>query len=166
VMASTCLPGIFPPHRIGEHLYLDGVLAEQVPLKPAIDAGADTIYVLAASHASPPPDVRSPGQILRHALTILLFPRIRLDALELPDRHPDLKIVQIPSGGAQVALWDMSRHGELIDSAYQETKEFLAEEQRSDGEGERVGVAAIPEMTVEVDVRDAPAAETRPAEGR
>ena len=109
-MASTCLPGIFPPHRIGENLYLDGVLSDQVPLKPAIDAGADTVYVLAVNHASPQPDLRSPGQILRHALTILLFPRIRLDALDLPDRDPSLRIVQIPSAGAQVALWDMSKH--------------------------------------------------------
>lgn len=149
VMASTCLPGIFPPQRIGDHLYLDGVLAEQVPLKPAIDAGADTVYVLAASHASPSPDVRSPGQILRHALTILLFPCIRLDALELPDRHPNLKLVQVPSVGAQVALWDMSRHDELMENSYRETKEFLAEQQRSEGDGGG-DVAAVPEMTVEV----------------
>jgi len=163
VMASTCLPGIFPPQRLGDRLYFDGVLSEQVPLKPAIDAGADTVYVLAASHASPPPDVRSPGQILRHALTILLFPRIRLDALALPDRHPELKIVQIPSVGAQVALWDMSRHDELIEKAYQETKEFLADQQQSD-DGDRTAVATVPEMTVEVDVGDAPVAETRAAE--
>ncbi|MGH9038367.1 MAG: patatin-like phospholipase family protein [Acidimicrobiia bacterium] len=154
VMASTCLPGIFPPQRVGDHLYLDGILAEQVPLKPAIDAGADTVYVLATSHASPSPDVRSPGQILRHALTILLFPRLRLDALSLPDR-PNLKIVQIPSGGAQVALWDMSRHDEMIESGYQETKEFLAERGRGDGDGDETDVTAVPEMTVEVDVRDA-----------
>ena len=74
VLASTCLPGIFPPQRIGDHLYLDGVLSEPVPLKPAVDAGADTLYVLAVSHASPTPDAQSPGAILRHALTILLIP--------------------------------------------------------------------------------------------
>ncbi|MDQ3947266.1 MAG: patatin-like phospholipase family protein [Actinomycetota bacterium] len=163
VVASTCLPGIFPPQQIGDHLYLDGVLADQVPLKPAMDAGADTVYVLAPSLASPSPDVRSPGQILRHALTILLFPRIRLDALGLPDRHPKLKIVQIPSVGAQVALWDMSRHDELIETAYQETKEFLAESADADGDGGGHDVAAVPEMTVEVDVRDTAAAETRSA---
>jgi NTE family protein len=159
VIASTCLPGIFPPQRIGDHLYFDGVLAEQVPLKPAIDAGADTVYVLAASHASPPPDVRSPGQIFRHALTILLFPRIRLDALELPQRHPDLRIIQLPSVGAQVALWDMSRHDELIERAYQEAMEFLA-----DHEEEETDVATIPEMKVEVDVHDEVTADTRSAD--
>ncbi len=158
VMASTCLPGIFPPQRIGDHLYLDGVLAEQVPLKPAIDAGADTVYVLAVSHACPSPDARSPGQILRHALTILLFPRIRLDALQLSDRHPELRIVQVPSVGAEVALWDMSRHDQLIDRAYQATQEFLA-----DHDEDGTDVATIPEMTVEVDVRDRVSADNRSA---
>jgi NTE family protein len=159
VMASTCLPGIFPPQQIGDHLYLDGVLAEQVPLKPAVDAGADTVYVFAVSHASPAPDARSPGQILRHALTILLFPRIRLDALQLSDRHPELRIVQIPSVGAEVALWDMSQHDQLIDRAYEATKKFLAERD----EEETADVASVPEMTVEVDVRDEATADTRSA---
>lgn len=159
VMASTCLPGVFPPYRIGDHLYLDGVLADQVPLKPAIDAGADTVYVLAVSHASPPPPVRSPRQILRHALTILLFPRIRLDALDLPSRYPSLRIVQLPSMGAQVALWDMSKHADLIDRAYEETAQFLA----SGGAGGEAEVATVPEMTVEVDAREGIAAESRSA---
>jgi hypothetical protein len=65
--------------------------------------------------------------------------------------------------GAQVALWDMSHHDELIESAYQETREFLAEQQRSDGDGGQTDVAAVPEMKVEVDLRDAPVAETRSA---
>ena len=135
VMASTSLPVIFPPHRIGEHCYLDGVLSDQVPIKPAVEAGADTIYILAISSLAPPPDLRSAGKILRHSLTILLFPRIRLDAHALP-AEDDLQIIKIPSGGAQVALTDMSRHGELIEQGYQETVKFLAD-QDSGGGGDR-----------------------------
>ncbi len=165
VMASTCLPGIFPPSRIGEHLYLDGALSEQVPLKPAVDLEADTLYILAASHASPAPDTKSPRAILRHSLTILLFPRVRLDALALPDGCPDLKIVQIPSVGAQVALWDMSCLDELMDRAYEEAAEFLADRNSTpDNEpADGAEVTTISELSVEVDVRDAPAEETRPA---
>lgn len=159
VLASTCLPGIFPPQRVGDSLYLDGALSEPVPLKPALEAGIDTVYVLATSHASPAPNVRSPGQILRHAVTILLFPRIRLDALELPDRHPKLTIVPIPSEGAQVALWDMSRHHELIESAYEETKSFLAGRHPQGDEGQ-IDLAA---RTVEVDPRHRDCSSTRRA---
>ncbi|MDQ1518223.1 MAG: hypothetical protein QOE80_4053, partial [Actinomycetota bacterium] len=165
VMASTSLPGIFPPHRIGDHLYLDGALSEPVPLRPALDAGADTLYVLAVSHASPTPDAQSPGAILRHSLTILLIPRVRLDALHMPDGFPDLKIVQIPSVGAQVALWDMSCQDDLMELSYQQAAKFLADRARSaKGEGDDgTEVTTISEMSVEVDVRDAPAHESRPA---
>lgn len=170
VMASTCLPGIFPPQRIGDHLYLDGVLSEPVPLKPAVDAGADTLYVLAVSHVSPTPDSQSPGAILRHSLTILLLPRVRLDALRLPEGCPDLKIVQIPSVGAQVALWDLSCQDDLMERSYQEATKFLADRVRSgdgDGDGDDdTDVTTIPETSVEVDVREVPAHETRPADAR
>jgi NTE family protein len=168
VMASTSLPGIFPPQRIGDHLYLDGALSEPVPLKPAVDAGADTLYVLAVSHASPTPDAQSPGAILRHSLTILLIPRVRLDALQMPDGCSDLKIVQIPSVGAQVALWDMSCQDDLMERSYQQAAKFLADRARSaEGDGDDgTEVTTISEMSVEVDVRDAPAHESRPAEAR
>ena len=166
VMASTSLPGIFPPQRIGDHLYLDGALSEAVPLKPAVDAGADTLYVLAVSAASPTPDAQSPGAILRHTLTILLIPRVHLDALHIPDGCPDLKIVQVPSVGAQVALWDMSCQDDLMERSYEKAAAFLADRARSaDGDGDDgTECTTVPEVSVEVDVRDTPAHETRPAE--
>jgi NTE family protein len=154
VLASTALPTVFPPHRIGEHLYLDGALAEQLPLAPAIEAGADTIYVLAVTVPDAPDDLSSAGKILRHSLTILLFPRIRLDALDLPTRHPDIQIVQLPSVAAQVALWDMSQTGELIEKAYEETKRFLAEREDDDSDEPEPHVATVPEVKVEVEQED------------
>jgi NTE family protein len=153
VLASTALPGIFPPHQIGDCFYLDGAVSDQLPLKVAIDAGVHTIYVMAVSVPSPPPDRRSPGGILRHSVTILLFPRIRLDALGLPGEHAKLRIVQVPSVKTQVSLWDMSRHGELIDAAYEATAEFLAAEQGEEHpDGHRIDVATVPEMEVETQV--------------
>ncbi|MDQ3989823.1 MAG: patatin-like phospholipase family protein [Actinomycetota bacterium] len=155
VMASTSLPVVFPPHRIGEHCYLDGVLSEQVPIKPAVEAGADTVYVLAISSLAPPPDLRSAGKILRHSLTILLFPRIRLDALGLPADQDDLHIIKIPSGGAQVALTDMSRHGELIEQGYQETVQFLADQDSGDGVDQEASQdTAMPGLSVQAEHRD------------
>ena len=151
VLASTALPVVFPPHRIGDRLYLDGALSEQLPLEPAVAAGADTVYVLAVSTPQPPADARSAGKLLRHSLTILLFPRLRLDALDLPVHHPDIQIIQLPSVSTQVALWDMSRTKDLIDSAYDKTKEFLAEWEQSGDEATDSRVATVPEMKVEVD---------------
>ena len=154
VMASTSLPVVFPPHRIGEHRYLDGVLSDQVPLKPAIDAGVDTVYVLAVSSLGPPPDLRSPGQILRHSLTILLFPRIRLDAHGVPVEQYDTKIIKLPSGSAQVALTDMSHHGDLIEQGYQETVKFLADQDSNGGVDRAASDTAMPGLSVQTEQQD------------
>jgi NTE family protein len=158
VMASTALPGIFPPYRIGDRWFIDGAISDQLPLKAALEAGADTIYVMAVSVPSPPAARRSPLTILRHSLTILLYPRIRLDALDLPGgSRSTVRIVQMPSVKTEVSLWDMSRHDELIRTAYEVTTEFLeADHDRDDC----VDVASVPEMEVETQVPDEPAVET------
>ena len=153
VLASTSLPAIFPPHEIDGHYYLDGAISDQLPLKVALEAGAHTVYVMAVNVPSPPLDRRSPFTILRHSLTILLFPRIRLDALSLPGDHPKLRIVQVPSVSTQVSLWDMSRHEDLIATAYQSTKEFLEAEHAQD---DRIDVASVPEMQVETQTPEDP----------
>lgn len=151
VLASTALPAIFPPHEIDGRCYIDGAVSDQMPLKVALEAGAHTVYVMAVNMPSPPLDRRSPLTILRHSLTILLFPRIRLDALDLPSQHEKVRIVQVPSVSTQVSLWDMSRHDDLIETSYQSTKEFLQAEHDQD---DRIDVASVPEMEVETQTPD------------
>lgn len=154
VMASTALPGIFPPYRIGDRWFIDGAISEQLPLRVALESGAQTIYVMAVSVPSPPPERRTPLAILRHSVTILLYPRIRLDALDLPGEHPpNLRIIQVPSVKTEISLWDMSRHDELIATAYASTKKFLDAEHNDD---DRIDVATIPEMAVETQVPEEP----------
>jgi NTE family protein len=152
VLASTALPGIFPPHKIDGRCYLDGAISDQLPIKVALEAGAHTIYVMAVSVPNPPDDQSSALAILRHSLTILLFPRIRLDALDLPGNHEKVRIIQVPSVATQVSLWDMSRHGELIDAAYEATKEFLEQEHEHEDE---IDVSTVPEMEVETQTPEA-----------
>jgi NTE family protein len=153
VLASTALPGIFPPHEIDGQCYLDGAISDQLPLKVALEAGAHTIYVMAVSVPSPPLDRRSPWSILRHSLTILLFPRVRLDALDLPGEQEKVRIVQVPSLQTQVSLWDMSRHRELIAAAYETTKEFLGSQHEQD---DQIDVASVPEMEIETQTPEEP----------
>lgn len=46
IMASAAIPGLFPPVRIGDHLYVDGGTVMNTPLKCAIQAGATTMHVV------------------------------------------------------------------------------------------------------------------------
>jgi predicted acylesterase/phospholipase RssA len=43
---SAAIPGIFQPHYAGGIPYIDGGLVMNVPLMPAIDAGADTLHII------------------------------------------------------------------------------------------------------------------------
>lgn len=127
VLASTALPGAFPPHEIDGRLYLDGGLVDQVPLGPAVEAGASTLYVLSVGFPCPPPrNHLSARAVLVHSVGILLSQRILLDGNHLPTHNPSVRIVRVPPVCAQVGLRDLSRSGELIARAREQTASFLA----------------------------------------
>ena len=46
LLASSAIPGVFPPVRIDNEFYVDGAVKDDAPLKPAIDAGADEVLVV------------------------------------------------------------------------------------------------------------------------
>ncbi len=52
ILASCSLPFIFPQVTIGGRVYCDGGVVMNSPLKPAVDAGADEIYIF---DLTPPP---------------------------------------------------------------------------------------------------------------
>lgn len=129
VLASTALPGIFPPHRVDGRLYLDGGLVDHVPLAPAIEMGADTIYVLSCGFPCPPTaDHRSARSVLAHSMGILLSQRIRLDVRQVPERHPDLKVISLPPVCTHAGLRDLGRASSLIERARRQSRRFLAGE--------------------------------------
>lgn len=46
VLASCSIPVVFPSMKIGENQVFDGGLYDNVPVKPLVDAGCDTIIVI------------------------------------------------------------------------------------------------------------------------
>jgi predicted acylesterase/phospholipase RssA len=46
ILASSAIPGVFPPVEVAGEPYADGGLVANTPLRPAIDAGADTLHVI------------------------------------------------------------------------------------------------------------------------
>lgn len=53
IMASTAIPGIFPPYRIGEELYVDGGVLEYLPVPTLLERNATTIFALDCSWFNP-----------------------------------------------------------------------------------------------------------------
>src|SRR5690348_15818895 len=46
VLASSAIPGAFPPVRIGKHYLIDGAVASNTPIRVAIELGAKRLIVL------------------------------------------------------------------------------------------------------------------------
>jgi predicted acylesterase/phospholipase RssA len=46
IMASSAIPGFFPPVAVGSQAFVDGGVLLNTPMQPAIDAGADTLHVI------------------------------------------------------------------------------------------------------------------------
>ena len=46
IMASSAIPGFFPPVAVGSQAFVDGGVLMNTPMQPAIDAGADTLHVI------------------------------------------------------------------------------------------------------------------------
>jgi NTE family protein len=49
VMASTAIPGVFPPYRIGDELYVDGGVLEYMPIPTLLERNVTTIWALDCS---------------------------------------------------------------------------------------------------------------------
>jgi len=124
VLASMAIPGIYPPVQIGEERLIDGGIVDNVPVRPAVEEGADEVFVLAASSRCPPPErVRHLHDVLLYSAWLMLRPPA--DALA-GSYGASVKVVVLPSS-CPVALrpFDFSQTDRLIASAREQTAAFL-----------------------------------------
>lgn len=125
VLASTALPAIFPPVRIGDRLLIDGGIANNTPITLAIESGATEVWVLTTGYACALPEPPTGALALGlHAVSLLVQQRL---TLELASRsYPvDVHVVPPPCP-ITAAPTDFSQTSELIDRAKSLTREWLA----------------------------------------
>ena len=125
LLASTAMPGIFPPVPIDGRNYIDGGVANNVPIAPAVDMGATTVYVMdATSHSRQRRPLNRPVDYLLHAFTLARGQRFSLEAKHYADR---VKLIVLPSPWLDffVPFASLEYTPQLIDMAYKETKRFL-----------------------------------------
>ena len=86
VLASTAIPTIFPPQRIGRNYYGDGALRQLTPISPALHLGAEKVLIISASghrrtYNKPYRRIHSPafGQIIGHLLNSAFVDSLETD---------------------------------------------------------------------------------------
>jgi NTE family protein len=130
VLASAAIPGVFPPVHFGEHVLMDGGVANNTPISAAADLGADEIYVLPTGHACAlaHPPASALGMALQ-ALSIMMSQRVAVDA-ERCASSARLHVVP-PLCPLDVSPADFSRSAELIARGYESTQAWLGDPERS-----------------------------------
>ncbi|HYU33743.1 MAG TPA: patatin-like phospholipase family protein [Thermoanaerobaculia bacterium] len=97
IMASTAIPGVFPPVHVDGKPYVDGGLTMNTPLKPAIRAGAAVLHVIYLDPlevgTSPLPTYISTFEALARVFSIDNAAQIRNDIKEAERVNRGLEIL-------------------------------------------------------------------------
>ena len=132
VLASSAVPGLLPPVRIGDEHYVDGGIVNSIPVGRALTLGARTIYVLhvgRVDRALEPP--RWPWEVALVAFEIARRHRFLGDLADLPE---DVEVHVMPTGQtdpprytdlSQLRYRDTTKVRQHIDAAYEASLKYL-----------------------------------------
>ena len=126
LLASTAMPGIFPPVEINGRMYTDGGVANNVPIGPAVTLGAKTLYVMdSTSHSNQRRPLNRPIDYLLHAFTLARSQRLGLEQRIYSDK---VRVVMLPAPALDffVPFASMEYTEKLIELAYANTRRFLS----------------------------------------
>jgi len=126
LLASTALPGVFPPVAIDGDNYIDGGVVNNVPISKAFELKAKRVYVLDVGNlVRERPDPKRPYEVLMHAVSIARASRLRIDQENVPE---GVQLIRLPSVDAGKLRFDnFSRSAELIEKSYRASMGFLTQ---------------------------------------
>ena len=127
LLATTALPGVFPPIEIGGTPYIDGGVVTNIPTAPALAAGPDRLFVLDVTR---PVANRLPSTavgMLVQAINITRNVCAERD-LEAARLVPGAVVLPRAEDEPVLAYDDTSRTCDLMEAGYERTKRFLANE--------------------------------------
>jgi NTE family protein len=132
VLASSSVPGLLPPMRIGDEHFVDGGIVNSIPIGEAERVGAKLIFVLQVGRIERPLTVpRRPWEVAQVAFEIARRHRYAREVALLPD---DVRVHVLPTGGGESrddspwAYRDLGAVGRRISRAYTASRRYLAEQ--------------------------------------
>ena len=123
--ASACLPGMFPPVRLGATLHVDGGVLCPVPVGRALHLGAQRVWVLDVCGHKPPQLPERPTA-LDVLLTSFSLTRRALHAHATPPPVPGQEIIPVTADlPPRLDVRDFSHTSDLIELGYQAGRAVL-----------------------------------------
>ncbi len=131
LMASTAIPPIFPPWRVDRIAYIDGGIVSNLPLRVAVERGADEVFALLncpsfTENGDDAPHGMSAVSI--HAISLMIDHQVERE-IEMVERDPRVRLHLIRlCPGIDPGFWNFARAEELIADGRRAVQEHLAQE--------------------------------------
>jgi NTE family protein len=123
LLATSAMPGLFPPVRLGGRWLVDGSIASDTPVGPAVASGARSVWVLECVPSGPTARPRAALDVLLRSSSIMLARHNAATVTAWAGRC-ELYVVPPPLLPG-VSPFDFGRSEELIDAAYRLTCTWL-----------------------------------------
>lgn len=131
VLASCAVPGLLPSVEVEGRHYLDGGVVDSIPVRRAIELGADRIFVLQVGRIEEP--LRVPRRPHEVALVAFEIARRHSFATAMAGRPEGVEVHVLPTGGSpvrfndlrQLRYRDFSDVGRRIDDAEAAATKYL-----------------------------------------
>jgi NTE family protein len=124
LLASTAIPGVFPPIELGGRLLVDGGIAADTPISQAVELGADTVYVLPTVGILPDARPTTAPSVALQALSHLLGYAADNEIAANAGRCTLYVAPALPV--RDISPFDFSHSRELIQGALASTRTWLA----------------------------------------
>jgi NTE family protein len=124
LLASTAIPGIFPPTELGSLRLYDGGLVANVPMRQAVAMGARSLVVLDCNFPGNIPEVT--GSIAEVVFYTVMVTMRSQAVLEAPLVAIDVPVVYLHGPEPhRISPLDFRQTGTLIEAAYEAARTFL-----------------------------------------
>jgi NTE family protein len=123
LLATSAMPGVFPPVTIDGVQYVDGGIVNNVPVMKAVEEGARKVYVLNVSGVIHPRELHRPHDFMMHGLVLSRAHRYHNDLARAAE---SAEIIEMPRVEVnQVAFTNLAMTQELIQAGYETGLRFL-----------------------------------------
>lgn len=127
ILASTALPGIFPPVMVDGEIYVDGGVVNNVPVSRAVELGATRIFVLTCGAAKPAArPIRRPLDVLMQAVTQSRAAAVEVDIARYAQKA-EIVVLPVPDTGP-IKFTDPTKSAQLMRHGFEAASEYLASE--------------------------------------
>ena len=125
LLASSAMPGVFPPVIIGDRWLVDGSIASDAPIGPAVRAGASRVWVLPSVPVVPMARPKSALDVLLRSASITLA-RHNASIVATWCTRCELYVVPAPLVPG-VSPFSFDKTSELMEAAYRLATSWLGQ---------------------------------------